>query len=132
MLKVAEELVVEVVAVGQNDQRRVFHLRVLDDLTGVERHQQALAGALRVPDDAHLAVALRPRRRQRAFHGMAHGMELVVAGENFGESLPGVAEDDEIFTRSRKRGCSKTPLMSISSSGVPFGAGHRRSLCARA
>ena len=57
MLKVREQLVVEIVAVGQHDQRWVLHRRVLDDLAGVERHQQALAGALRVPDDADLAVA---------------------------------------------------------------------------
>ena len=55
----AEELVVQIVAVGQHDQRRVLHRRVLDDLAGIERHQQALARALRVPDHADLAVAVR-------------------------------------------------------------------------
>ena len=55
----AEELIVEIVAVGQHDQRRVLHRRMLDDLARVERHQQALAGALRVPDHADLAVAVR-------------------------------------------------------------------------
>ena len=57
----AEELVVEVVAVGQHDERRVLHRRVLDDLARIERHQQALARALRVPDHADLAVAVRAR-----------------------------------------------------------------------
>ena len=53
----AEELVVEVVAVGEHDERRVRHRRVQDHAAGVEGHRQALAGALRVPDDADAPVA---------------------------------------------------------------------------
>ena len=53
----AEQLVVEVVAVGEDDDGRVLHRRVQDDAAGVERHRQALAGALRVPDHADPAVA---------------------------------------------------------------------------
>ena len=53
----AEELVVEVVAVGEDDDRRVLHRRVQDDAAGVERHRQALARALRVPDHADAPVA---------------------------------------------------------------------------
>ena len=55
--KSAEQLVVEVVAVGDDDNGRVLHRRVGDDLSGIERHQQALAGTLRVPDDANALVA---------------------------------------------------------------------------
>ncbi len=54
----AEELVVQVVAVGEDDERRVLHRRLLDELAGVEGHREALAAALRVPDDADAAVAL--------------------------------------------------------------------------
>ena len=32
-----------IVAVSEHNQRRVCHRRVLDDLSGVERHEQALA-----------------------------------------------------------------------------------------
>ena len=53
----AEELVVEVVAVGEDDDGRVLHRRLADDGAGVEGHRQALAGALGVPDDADAAVA---------------------------------------------------------------------------
>ena len=53
----AEELVVEVVAVGQHDDGRVLHRRFADDPPGVERHRQALARALGVPDDADAPVA---------------------------------------------------------------------------
>ena len=62
----AEELVVEVVAVGEHDQRRVRHLRLLHELAGVEGHREALAAALGVPDDADAVVAgRRPRRWPR-------------------------------------------------------------------
>ena len=37
--------------------RRVLHRRVQDDAPGVEGHRQALARALRVPDDADAPVA---------------------------------------------------------------------------
>ena len=53
----AEELVVQVVAVGEDDQRGIRHLRLLDELAGVEGHREALAAALRVPDDADAVVA---------------------------------------------------------------------------
>src|SRR5215831_10697351 len=47
-----EQLVVEIIAVGDHDDGRVFHRRVQDQPPGVEGHRQALARALRVPDDA--------------------------------------------------------------------------------
>ena len=57
----AEELVVEVVAVGEDDERGVLHGGVQDDAPGVEGHGQALAAALRVPDDANALVACAAR-----------------------------------------------------------------------
>ena len=99
----AEELVVEVVAVGEHDEGRVLHRRVADDAAGVEGHRQALARALRVPDDADAPVAglaarllaglvaarrlappdrPRPARAARSVSSTAtlHRVELVVAG----------------------------------------------------
>ena len=61
----AEELVVEVVAVGEDDDGRVLHRRLARDHAGVEGHRQALARALRVPDDADAAVAAAHRRVDR-------------------------------------------------------------------
>jgi len=55
--KGGEELVVQVVAVGEDDQRRVSHRRLADDAPRVESHGQALARALRVPDHADAPVA---------------------------------------------------------------------------
>ena len=46
----AEELVVQVVPVGNDNEGGVLHCRMLDDLSGIEGHEQALPRALRVPD----------------------------------------------------------------------------------
>src|SRR5688572_30214007 len=48
----AEELIVEIVAVSDHDDRWVLHRRVQDDATGVKGHRQTLAGSLRMPNDA--------------------------------------------------------------------------------
>ena len=115
----AEELVVEVVAVGEDDDGRVLHRRLARDGARVEGHRQALARALRVPDDADAAVAGRatgllarlvaaglltdahigaqPGCPQRLGDGGAHGVELVVAGHLLREHPAAVVlEDDEV------------------------------------
>ena len=120
--EVLEELVVEVVAVGQDDDRGVLHGRVLDELARVERHGQAFAGALRVPDDADAPVAglagpaglgtvhqvdaahVAELRRLRAGRAGAQGLldrrvdrvVLMVAGHLLDQhAVAGVLEDDE-------------------------------------
>jgi hypothetical protein len=113
----AEELIVEVVAVGEHDQRRVLHRRLAHDPAGIERHGQALAGALGVPDDAdpsvtRLAPGLFPRlvtpsrlrhravqlgRPQRLADGHLDRVELVVAGHLLRElAAARVLEHDEV------------------------------------
>ena len=57
----SEQLVIEIVSVGDYHNGRVLHHRVGDDLSGVERHEQALSGALCVPDYADAPVTLRLR-----------------------------------------------------------------------
>ena len=52
-----EQLVVEVVAVRQHDDGGIRHRRLADDASGVERHRQALARPLGVPDHADPSVA---------------------------------------------------------------------------
>ena len=56
-LELAEELVVEVVPVGQDHHRGVGHRGVTDDRTSVEQHRQALAAALGVPDHPSSTIA---------------------------------------------------------------------------
>ena len=70
---------------------------MLDDLARIERHQQALARSLRVPDHSDLAVTILGGCRQRARHGMPHGVELVVASKDLDHIAAGVAEDDEVL-----------------------------------
>ena len=115
----AEELIVEVVAVGEHDDGRIRHRRVQDDAPGIEGHRQALARALRVPDHADAPVArlaarplprlvaprpfgdparrCRPSGAQRLFHRHVDRMELVVAGHLLDElAAARVLEDDEV------------------------------------
>ena len=121
--KVVEKLVVQVVAVGQHDHGGVLHQRVLDDLARVEGHGQALARALRVPDDADSPVAGVARqpfllaahpvqaahlpdpgrlrrgrtRAQRLLDGRVDRVVLMVAGHLLDYSaVPRILEDDEI------------------------------------
>ena len=51
----AEELIVEIVSVGQHDDRRVLERADKLQLAHEEYHGQRLAGALRVPDDSAFA-----------------------------------------------------------------------------
>ena len=53
----AEELVVEIIAVGDDNDRGILHRRVQDHAPGVKSHGQALARSLRVPHHAHASVA---------------------------------------------------------------------------
>ena len=61
-----EKLLVKVIAVGDDDQRRVVHRFGQDQLAGVEDHGEALAAALRMPDHAGALVARAADRRRRA------------------------------------------------------------------
>ena len=115
-----EELVVEIVAVGQDDDRRVGHRGFEDHPAGVEGHRQALARTLRVPDDADPPIAgvaartltgliaarplgeLASRRSRlggpaRLLDRHVDGVELVVPGKLLREDSPAeVLEDDEV------------------------------------
>ena len=92
----AEELVVEIVAVGEYHHGRVFHRRLADDPSSIEGHGQTLARALGVPDHPDAAVArgaarsgARPRASRSRFSQIqrpdglgnpySDRMELVVA-----------------------------------------------------
>ena len=83
-----EELVVEIVAVGDHDDRRVGQARLADQRAGQHQHGQRLARALGVPDHAAAPVALtrgRPQARQHAGPRLAHRAELVVARDLLGD-----------------------------------------------
>ncbi len=117
-----KELVVQIVAVGQHHQGRVRHAWLKHQQARVERHQQALARTLGVPDHACLAVtrwlrfdAGQPviigvfphpghrscgergeRRAQRGGHRLLHRVELVVAGDDLDQPATGFAEHGEV------------------------------------
>ena len=91
----AEELPVEVDSVGQRDDGRVLELGAPDQLAGEEGHGEALAGALRMPDDATAAVAAGQGRLQRRLDGPPCGVELVVARDLLRDVGAVVLEHDE-------------------------------------
>ena len=122
-----EELVVEVVAVGEHHQGRVLHGRLADDAPGVEGHGQALARALGVPDhpDAPVArltagrpacvstavAAPKPGGAQGLGHGHPHSVELMVAGHLFDEpSAAVILEDNEIAHQIKESPLLEQPL----------------------
>ena len=74
--EVPVELVVEVDAVGDADDRRVREARVAAQLRDEEDHRVALAGALRVPDHAAAAV----RRASRSAASLDRGVDGVRPG----------------------------------------------------
>ena len=51
-----EQLVVEIVTVGDDHEGGVLHVRVSDDFAGVIDHREALAAALGVPDHANAFI----------------------------------------------------------------------------
>ena len=53
----AEELIVQVVAVGDDHDGGVLHGGMQDDAPGIKGHGQAFAGALGMPDHADAMVA---------------------------------------------------------------------------
>ncbi len=92
----AEQLVVEVVAVGQDDERRIGQRRTAHGEAGEERHQEALAGALRVPDDADLAVAIGAGGGNRLRQRLAAAVQLVIAGDDLERARSWSSEHREI------------------------------------
>src|SRR5437867_3958672 len=55
--KCAKELIVKIVAVGDDNDCRILHCGMHHNATRIECHRQTLARALRVPDDANASIA---------------------------------------------------------------------------
>ena len=100
------ELVIEVVAVGDEHEGGVGHARVTHELGGVEDHLKALAGALGVPHHATTLVPTGAGGTYRGLHSGVDGPVLVVLRDAFDDGaapLPGrlvgdrlVRVDDEV------------------------------------
>ena len=91
-----EELVVEVVAIGEHHQGGVGHLGMLDDFAGVEGHGKAFAGALGMPDDPGAAIAFGSGGAEGRFDGFVDGVVLVVACQLFDDGFAIALEDGEV------------------------------------
>ena len=119
-----EQLIVEIVAVREHDDRGILHRQVAHDAAGVERHRQALARPLGVPDHADAPVAADAARLaarfvaavrvatrhclqcccpQRFGNGGLHGVKLVIPGHLLGQgSAAVVLEHDEVADKRQQ------------------------------
>ena len=94
VLELAVELVVELGPVGDHHERPVARLAA-QDLLREEQHREALAGALRVPEDAEPALA-RALVAQRA-HRRVDPEYLVVLREHLDQSAGALEVGDEVL-----------------------------------
>lgn len=60
--KRAKELIIEIVAIRQNDNRRILHRRIADNSPGIKSHSQTLTRPLRMPHHANALIARRSTR----------------------------------------------------------------------
>src|SRR5664280_722483 len=67
--------------------------RVQHHAPGIESHGQALAGTLRVPNDARASTAIGPRRCDSRVQCTSHGVELVIPGQLLDYLVAIVLED---------------------------------------
>ena len=127
MLTVAKglkELLIQVVAVGDNDQRRVVHRLGQDQFTGIEDHGETLTAALSVPDhagpliafglagDGGQAIRFRflahhlgriSRRAQGRGNGAVDGIILMVGGDLLDRLVAALFKDDEMANEIKER-----------------------------
>ena len=108
-LELPEELVVQVVAIRDEQQRRVGQLRVGHQLGCAEKHLQGFAAALGVPHNTCPTVAA-PDRFQGGVDGFVDCMELVVLGDPLhqprslvcvGHEIPNKIEEALLFEYAR-------------------------------
>ena len=90
-----EQLAVEIVAVGDDDDGRVLHHRFLHHPGGEAGHGDALAAALGVPDDTALVGAAGARGGDHLIDRSTHGMELVIASDLLDQRAVILEEDEE-------------------------------------
>jgi hypothetical protein len=100
-LEVLFELVVKVNAVGDADDGRIREARVPAELRDEEDHRVALAGPLRVPDDASpAAIGHRPKE---LLDGGVHRVDLVVLRHHLVSAAAVGLEGDEVVDEVEER-----------------------------
>ena len=77
--ELSEELVVKVLAVGNNHYRNLW--QTLHQLVSIEHHRETFARPLRVPEHADLSVAL--NSSLGSCHRLANSEVLMVGSKNF-------------------------------------------------
>ena len=103
----AEELLVEIVAIGEHHHRGVLHPGVVHHSAREERHQERLARSLGVPEHAPAPVAL--PRGMDGLHALPDGVELVVARDLLDRPALLVLEDGEPAQHVEERSARQEP-----------------------
>lgn len=108
----SEQLVVQIVAIGQDHQGRVLQLGQMHDAAGQKCHQERFAGALRVPD--HTALAIKVPGRQDRPHRLTDGMKLMIAGGLLDRALAIILEHHEPAQHVQQNAAVQYPLVRVS------------------
>src|ERR1700738_2898997 len=77
----AEKLIVQVITISENDNRRILETGIKRQPSGVEDHRQTLTRSLRMPHHASAFVSISACRVNCRLDGMTHGVELVISGD---------------------------------------------------
>ena len=135
-----EQLVIQIVTIGQHHQCRVGHGRMLDQLAGVEGHQQTFARALGMPYHACALVSgplcldtgqtvpggifghtlNDPCSPNRGSHRMAYCMELVIARNDLGKPRPRRGKHGETANQLKQTAVLKHPFDQRGKFRFPF------------
>ena len=109
-LELPEQLIIQIVAVGQHHDRRILHRRIANHATGIKQHRKAFTGTLRMPHDTRSSVpgfaavhptgpilafvfrghhhrVCHPAGPHRFLYRSVHRMELVVARDDLMHSV---------------------------------------------
>ena len=91
--KLAVELIVQIISVGDDNNGWAF--QSLLQIVGVENHRQGFPAALRMPENAALAVCL--GRVLGGRDGLFDGEILMISGKDFERILAIHIEADKVF-----------------------------------
>ena len=125
--KLRIKLIVQIIAVGQYNNRRRLHRRLQQ--MRIKHHRQRLAAALRMPENAALAVGFGGVLCGRS--GLAHCKILMITGKNLDQLCAVIREANEIaqnieqafFLKDALEKCielRKLRILIVAVNGFPF------------
>src|ERR1035437_10938912 len=77
-----EQLIVEIIAVSNYNDSRIFHFRGSNKFTGIEDHTKAFARALSMPDNATAFIAMVTGGFYTRYNRFIYRIVLMIGSEN--------------------------------------------------